>query len=361
MTWPPPWPPAWLRRHPTVPVRCVPVADGGDGTLDAAIAAGYRWVPVRVSGPTGAAVDSGYAVLDGTAVVELADACGLGRLPGGRLAPMTSSTHGYGEIIAAALESGCRRIVLGVGGSAGTDGGAGMLTALGARLLDATGLAIPPGGAGLRQLGRIDLSGLHPGIGGTEFVLAGDVDNPLLGPAGAAAVYGPQKGADPVQVAGLDEALRNWSAILGSAMVGLSGGHPAADTPGAGAAGGVGFAALAAMHARARPGIDLMLELTGFHTHLSGARLVITGEGSLDAQTLRGKAPAGVAAAARRAGVPVVAVTGRNMLTRHDLDTAGISAAYALLDIEPDPVRCLTHAAPLLHALAGRVARDWLS
>jgi glycerate kinase len=297
------------------------------------------------------------------AVIELADACGLNRLPAGHLAPMTATTVGFGQVIAEALEAGCHRVVLGVGGSASTDGGAGMLTALGARLWDAAGRDLPAGGAALEQLDRVDLTGLHPSVGSIEFVLASDVDNPLLGSTGAAAVYGPQKGATPDDVTRLDGALRRWSTLLADAMSRGAGqsGHPAAEVPGAGAAGGVGFAALAVLQAEARPGIDLMLELTGFYGQLPGARLVITGEGSLDSQTLHGKAPAGVAAAARRAGVPVVAVAGRNLLSPTELRDAGVGAAYALLDIEPDPAVCMTDAARLLRTLAGRIAADWLT
>ena len=316
-----------------------------------------------MTGPTGDPVDTGYAVRNGVAVVELADACGLNRLPAGHLAPLTASSTGFGEVIAAALDAGCHRIVLGVGGSASTDGGAGMVTALGARLLDAAGNVLPPGGAALEQLDRVDVSGLHPAVARTEFVLASDVDNPLLGATGAAAVYGPQKGAGTDDVARLDGALRRWSTELARAMDVRPGpsGHPAADLPGAGAAGGVGFAAVAVLDAEARSGIDLLLELTGFYEQLPAAKLVITGEGSLDRQTLHGKAPAGVAAAGHRAGVPVIAVAGRNLLSSGELADGGISAAYSLLDIETDPAVCMTDAARLLQELAGRIARDWLS
>ncbi len=348
---------------PGVETVTVPVADGGDGTLEAAVAAGYRHVPVRVSGPTGDPVDTGYAVRDGVAVVELADACGLNRLPGGHLAPLTAASTGFGEVVAAALDAGCHRIVLGVGGSASTDGGAGMLTALGVRLLDAAGSPLPAGGAALEHLDRVDLTGLSPAVAGAEFVLASDVDNPLLGSNGAPAVYGPQKGASPDDLARLELALRRWSVKLAGAAKVPAGpsGHPAADLPGAGAAGGVGFAAIAVLNAEARSGIELMLELTGFTDRLAAAELVITGEGSLDQQTLHGKAPAGVAAAARRAGVPVIAVAGRNLLSPKELTDGGISAAYSLLDIEADPSVCMTDAARLLQLLAGRIARDWLS
>ncbi len=337
----------------------VPIADGGDGTLDAAVAAGYRLVPVRVAGPTGEPVDSGYAERDGVAVVELADACGLARLPQGTLAPLTASSTGFGEVIAAALDAGCRRLVLAIGGSASTDGGAGMLAALGAGIVDADDGTVAPGGAALASVRRVDLSGLHPGLSAAEVVLASDVDNPLLGARGAAVVYGPQKGATPDDVGRLDAALRHWSGVLAAALDEAPGpsGHPAADVPGAGAAGGVGFAAIAVLGAVPRPGIELLLELTGFAAALDGADLVITGEGSLDEQTLHGKAPAGVAAAARRAGIPVVAVAGRNLLTDRQLADAGVRSAYALVDVEPDVRRCIDDPGPLLEELGRRIGR----
>ncbi len=337
-----------------------PVADGGDGTLEAALDAGYERVPVRVSGPVGDPVDTAYAVRDGTAVVEMADACGLVRMPAGQLAPLTASSAGLGEVVRAALDADCATVVIGIGGSASTDGGAGMLGALGARFLDADGVDLPPGGGALARLDRVDLSRLHPALDRAELVLATDVDNPLLGPRGAAAVYGPQKGAGAADIEVLDAALAHLSQVLGTATGAGSRGHPAATLPGAGAAGGVGFAALAVLGASARPGIELLLELTGFLEKLPGAALVITGEGSLDRQTLAGKAPAGVAAAARAHGVPVVAVAGRCLLDRAELADAGISAAYALTDLEPDPARCMTEAEPLLERLSERVAREWL-
>jgi glycerate kinase len=345
---------------PDAQVVIVPVADGGDGTLDAAVASGFTLVPVTVDGPTGEPVHTGYARRADTAVVELADACGLVRLPGGVLAPLTASSTGFGQVIAAALDAGCRRLVLAIGGSASTDGGGGMLTALGARILDTAGNDVPVGGGGLEHVARVELAGLHPALAGTEVVLASDVDNPLLGDRGAAAVYGPQKGATPDDVARLDGALRGWSRAVARALDVPEGhsGHSAADIAGAGAAGGVGFAAIAVLNATARPGIDLMLELTGFAAHLPDADLVITGEGSLDAQTLNGKAPAGVAAAARAAGVPVVAVAGRNLLSEKQLTDAGVRNAYALTDIEPDVQRCIDDPGPLLERLGRRIAED---
>jgi glycerate kinase len=344
------------RAAPGVEVVKVPVADGGDGTLEAAVSAGYRRVPVRAEGPTGEPVDTAFAERDGVAVVELADVSGLGRLPGGRLAARTASSYGTGQVIGAALDAGCRRIVLGIGGSACTDGGAGLVQALGGRVLDANGGELGRGGAALAATASLDLAGLHPALGQAELVVACDVDNPLLGPRGAAAVYGPQKGASPADVAELDAALARWAAAVHRAT-----GTDAAEVPGAGAAGGVGFAALAVLGARLRPGIDLVLDLVRFREALPGAGLVICGEGSLDAQTLHGKAPAGVAAAARAAGIPVVAVAGRSLLSAAELEPAGILAAYPLSDLEPDPARSMAEAGPLLERLAVRVAHDWLT
>ena len=348
---------------PGVEVIEVPVADGGDGTLDAAEAAGYSRIPVRAAGPTGSPVQTAYAVRDGTAVVELADVCGLARLPGGVPAPLEASSRGLGEVVRAALDGGADRLVIGVGGSASTDGGAGMLRALGVRLLDEAGNDLPPGGGPLRRLHRVDLDGLDQRLAEVAVVLASDVDNPLIGPRGAAAVYAPQKGATPADVTLLEAALTRWSIVLAGAMGLPPGphGHPAADRAGAGAAGGVGFAAIAVLQATAQPGIDLMLELTGFRRHLPGAALVVTGEGSLDEQTLSGKAPAGVAAAAREAGVPTVAVAGRCLLAPEALAGAGIARAYALADIEPDPARSMADAGPLLVRLGRLLADDWLA
>jgi glycerate 2-kinase len=342
---------------PDVEAIEVPVADGGDGTLDAALSAGFTRVPVRVAGPTGEPVDTAYAVRDEVAVVELADACGLNRLPGGQLAALTASSSGLGQLVRAALDAGCRRIVLGIGGSASTDGGAGMLAELGVQLLDADGAPLPPGGGALERLDRVDLSGLHPAVGSTEMLLASDVDNPLLGPTGAAEVYGPQKGASPADVQVLERGLSQLVTVLAEELPNVK---DAASAPGAGAAGGVGFAALALLGAQPRPGIDLLLELIDFQARLPGADLVVTGEGSLDVQTLHGKAPAGVAAAARAARVPVVAVAGRSLLRTDELAGAGIAAAYPLSEIEPDPVRSMADAGPLLQQMGQRIAQDWL-
>ncbi len=344
------------RACPGVENVQVPVADGGDGTVDAAQAAGYRRVELGVRGPTGQATTAAFAVSEGTAIIEAAQASGLSRLPDGVPAPLTASSRGVGELILAAVRMRTKRIVLGLGGVACTDGGAGLITALGARLLDESGAELPPGGAALARLHRIDVSGLKD-LSGTDVIAATDVDNRLLGERGAATVYGPQKGASAEDVTILEDGLARWADVTERTL-----GRGIREDPGAGAAGGLGFAALAFLGARMRPGIELLLDLLSFAGHLPGARLVITGEGALDTQTLHGKAPVGVARATAAAapGVPVVAVAGICSLTAEQLRSADIAAAYALADIEPDLARCREQAGPLLEDLAAILARDWI-
>lgn len=350
---------AGLRRVvPDVEVEALPVADGGDGTVAAAVAAGFERHEVRVAGPLGHEVSAAFAVRGDTAVVEMAEASGLQRLPAGVFAPLTASTYGSGELLRAALDAGVRTIVFGVGGSATTDGGAGMLSALGARFLDEDGEPVAPGGGGLAALARADLSDLDPRLASVELVLASDVDNPLTGPKGAAAVYGPQKGASPDDVETLDAALTHYATVLEAAVGPRAAEYAAA--PGAGAAGGIGYGALL-VGARFRAGIDVMLDVLGFGPALERAELVITGEGSLDEQTLHGKAPAGVAAAARAAGKEVVAVCGRLALLPAELGRAGIRRAYPLTDVEPDVATCIADAGPILERVAERIGRDFLS
>ena len=342
--------------RPGAEVVTIPVADGGEGTVDAAVAAGFERVPVTAAGPAGDPVRASYARRGEVAVVELGGVCGLARLPGGRPAPLTASSFGAGEVLRAALEAGARRIVLGVGGSASTDGGAGLLQALGARVLDNSGEPVRPGGAGLREVAALDLRGLHRALYPADIILAADVDNPLTGPDGAAEVYGPQKGASPAEVAALDAGLRRWAAVMAETV-----GRDWSRRPGAGAAGGVGFAALAVLGATRRPGIELVLDLAGFETALDGADLVITGEGSLDAQSLAGKTPVGVARAAARRGIAVVAVAGRSTLREAELAAAGIAAVYPLTDLEPDLERCRAEADRLLRRTGQMIAGDRLA
>jgi glycerate kinase len=344
-----------IRERPDLETIKLPVADGGDGTVAAALTAGFSKIVVDAAGPTGEPVRAPYALDGNRAVVELAAVVGLDLLPGGRPDPLGSSTYGLGLVMADALARGAELIVLGLGGSASTDGGAGMVQALGARLLDGDGQEIDRGGGGLSRLARIDLAGLVP-LDKVTIMVASDVDNPLLGPTGAAAVFGPQKGAGPAEVAVLEEGLATWAEVVGAAT-----GHDLASAPGAGAAGGTGYAALALLDAQLSPGIELILELIGFADRLAGADLVITGEGSLDEQSLAGKAPVGVARAAAAAGVPVVAVAGRNQLSSGRLAEAGIAAAYPLSELEPDPARSIADAPRLLAEMGARIAKDWLS
>ncbi|MEV5972501.1 glycerate kinase [Streptomyces sp. NPDC051921] len=350
---------AGLRRVvPELDVETLPVADGGDGTVAAAVAAGFERREVTVTGPLGEPVTAAFALRGTTAVVEMAEASGLQLLPTGVFAALTATTYGSGELLRAALDAGATSIVFGVGGSATTDGGAGMLAALGARFLDADGEPVGPGGAALAGLATADLSGVDPRFADVDLVLASDVDNPLTGPKGCAAVYGPQKGASPEDVETLDAALAHYAGVLEKA-IGPKATELAA-SPGAGGAGGIGYGALL-IGASFRPGIELMLEVLGFAPALERATLVITGEGSLDEQTLHGKAPAGVAAAARAAGKDVVAVCGRLALAPAALGAAGIRRAYPLTDLEPEPAKSIANAGPLLEQVAGNIARDFLA
>ena len=237
--------------RPDVDVDVVPVSDGGDGLLDAARRCGFEVVALRAAGPTGRVEDTSYARRGVEAVVEMAEVCGLGRLPDGVLAPAVASSRGVGEVIAAALDSGCTTVLVGIGGSASTDGGAGMVAALGARVLDDSGDELADGGEALGDVATLDLAGLHPGLAEGTVTVACDVDNPLLGPTGAAEVYGPQKGADPDLVALLDRSLGRWADVVATAT-----GSDRRHEPGAGAAGGVGFGAIAILGAELHPGAE---------------------------------------------------------------------------------------------------------
>ncbi|MDQ0077874.1 glycerate kinase [Arthrobacter oryzae] len=339
----------------------IPVADGGEGTLDAAVGSGFTRRSALVSGPTGQPLRAEFAVRGREAVIEMAAASGLAVLPteGGSAGMPDSVTArnatslGTGELIRAALDAGCRQIILGVGGSANTDGGAGVLQGLGAQLLDAEGNELPPGGAALARLDRIDFSGFDSRLDEARFVLASDVDNPLLGTEGAPAIFGPQKGATPEDVATLDAAVSHFVNVL-AAEIGPRA-LKAADAPGAGAAGGVGYAAIAVLAATRRPGIDVVLEFTGLADRLAGADLVITGEGSLDEQSLLGKTPMGVARAAARAGVPVVAVCGRTTLTPEQQKDSGFRQVYPLTSLEAKVEICIAEAGPLLEQLGKNI------
>ncbi|MGE0218141.1 glycerate kinase [Mycolicibacterium sp.] len=336
-------------------VEC-PIADGGEGTLEAALAAGFERVALTALGPTGEPVTTAYARKGQSAVIEMADVSGLLRLVDGVPAPMGASSRGLGLVVAKALDDGCRHIVIGIGGSACTDGGSGFLQGLGACLVDGRGYPIPDGGGSLGQAARLDLSGLHPGLRDAELVIASDVDNPLCGPHGAAAVYGPQKGAHPDQVRQLDNALDHWSHIVAAAT-----GQEMRDYAGAGAAGGVGFAGMAALRASMRAGIDVVLDLVGLEHHLRGAAAVITGEGCLDGQSLRGKAPVGVCVRASTKRIPTFAIVGTCQLSPAQLAASQFAGVYSLQDREPDMAKAMADAAGLVADAAGDLAGAHLS
>jgi glycerate kinase len=287
----------------------LPLADGGDGTLETLVqATGGSIHRATVQDPLGRSIEAVWGRMGGagadTAIIEMASASGLRLLAESERNPLCASTIGTGQLILAAAQAGCSRIVVGIGGSATNDGGAGMARALGAVLLDAEGHELPPGGAALARLAGIDLGGWRLPRS-LQLLVACDVNNPLVGPEGASAVYGPQKGAGPEQVRELDAALDRYAGIV-QRDLGIS----IAATPGAGAAGGLGGGLLAFCRAELRPGVDLVLDLTGFDDRIDGCALAITGEGRLDAQTSRGKLVQGVAKRAQRAGVPTVALVG---------------------------------------------------
>lgn len=337
-----------------VETRVVPVADGGEGTLEALVAAarGRRrgWV---VDDPLGRPVEAAIGELPGhVAVVELAQASGYERLLPGERDPERTSTAGTGQQIRAALDIGATRIIVGLGGSATNDGGMGLARALGARFLDAAGTELAGTGADLVRVATVDLSDLDPRIAGTELVVACDVTNPLTGPDGAAAVFGPQKGADPAMVGRLDEGLRAYARAVTAAT-----GVEVLDVPGLGAAGGAAAGLVALLGARLEPGARMVLDAAGLPAALAGAALCITGEGRLDEQSMRGKAPAAVAEACAAAGVPCVAVCGELALLPGMVRRMGLAAAFPInrsLRPEPDALaETETNLAAMGAAIAG--------
>jgi glycerate kinase len=340
---------------PQAEVGQVPIADGGEGTVEALVSAtGGRMLRTEVPGPLGEPVQACWGVLgDGkTAVIEMAAASGLPLVPLERRDPRIASTSGTGQLMRAALDAGLRKLIIGIGGSATNDGGAGMALALGVRFLDAAGRALPEGGAALARLDRIDLAGLDPRLAECEIMVACDVDNPLTGPRGASAVYGPQKGATPDLVRELDQALGVLAQVATRAT-----GRDVAGLPGAGAAGGLGAGLLWFTPARLRPGVEIVLEATGFEAMMTGTDLVITGEGRTDAQTAMGKAPVGVAAVAQRHGVPVLCLSGGLIEGADAVLSRGIDA---LASIVPQPMTleaCIAQGPELIEAATARACR----
>jgi glycerate kinase len=341
---------------PDAEVVEVPVADGGEGTVEALVAArGGQLVTACVRGPLGEPVDAVFGLIDGgrTAVVELAAASGLPLLPRERLDPLVASTYGFGELLEAARRRGVRRIIAGIGGSATNDAGAGMGQALGYRLLDAAGAELPPGGLALARLARVDASGVDPAWAGVEVEVAVDVTNPLTGPEGASAVYGPQKGATPEMVRDLDAALARFGEVAGREV---------ADLPGAGSAGGTGAGLVHFLGARLTRGAPLVVEASGLDAALPGARAVLTGEGRVDAQTAYGKGPVEVARRARAAGVPAVLIAGSRGPGWEAVLAEGVAFVEALVpDGDPAAVAdAESRAGELLREAAARAVRRLL-
>ena len=346
----------WARVFPQAELLLLPMADGGEGTVDALLASlGGERRELQARGPLGEPITAHWGLLtDGSAAIEVASASGLHVIEPARRDVCRASSRGSGEVLLAALDAGATRIILGLGGSATNDGGAGLLQALGARLLDAQGQELEPGGAALAGLARIDLSQLDRRLSEVEILVAADVDNPLCGPRGASAIFGPQKGASPYDVDLLDAALGHFASCAAQAL-GKDWQHEA----GVGAAGGLGFALKAFLGASFCPGIQLVARIAGLAEALVGADLLITGEGRLDSQTLHGKTPVGVAAIAKQAGVPVIALAGSLGEGYQALYQAGIDAAFSLA---PGPISlqlAMASAAGELEARACDLARLW--
>jgi glycerate kinase len=340
------------RVFPDAEIIRLPVGDGGEGTADALVAAtGGRLERRRVQGPLGEPVEATFALLgDGeTALVEMAAASGLNLIPEARRDPKVTTTYGTGELIGAALASGARCLIVAIGGSATNDGGAGAMAALGARFLDDAGRPLPPGGAALARLARIDLTGFRRPEACVRVVIASDVTNPLCGPHGASAIYGPQKGATPDDVRLLDAALDHYAAIVRRDV-----GRDIRDTPGAGAAGGLGAGLVAFLGAEMRRGIHLVLEAIRFEERLRGVDLVLSGEGKIDGQTAAGKTLSGIGEACRRAGVPLIAFAGALADDLPDLEALGIGGVAALPSRPMPLAEAVANAGPLLTAAVAR-------
>ena len=343
------------RVVPSVITAIVPMADGGEGTMQALVdAIGGEMIPVEVTDPLGGRVIAHFGLLSDkvTGVIEMAAASGLNLVPPQKLNPLLTTTYGTGELILAALERGCRKLIVGIGGSATNDGGAGMAQALGAKLLDTKGVPLAFGGAALADLEHIDVTTIDPRLADCDIILACDVTNPLCGPQGASAVYGPQKGATKEMVVKLDAALAHYAEVIERDL-----GIDVRDVPGAGAAGGLGAGLIAFLKARVLPGVDVVIQATGLIEHLKEATLVFTGEGRLDSQTACGKVPVGVARKAKAFGLPVIAIAGEIANGYQAVYQQGIDAVFS---IAPGPIslnQSMVRAEKLIADIAERAIR----
>jgi glycerate kinase len=333
----------------------IPMADGGEGTVQSLVdATGGRLVAVEVAGPLGSPVSATFGILgDGqTAVIEMAAASGLALISSAERDPENATTYGTGELLLAAANRGCRKVVIGIGGSATNDGGAGMAQALGVRLLDANGQQLPPGGAHLSRLAQIDISGLNPQVKQMEVVVACDVTNPLCGTTGASAVYGPQKGATPEMVVQLDQALSHFADIIARDLS-----KDVRHVPGAGAAGGLGAGLMAFLDAKLERGVGIVVDVVGLDAAMRQCDLVITGEGGVDAQTAFGKAPAGVAQVAARYNKPVILLAGSVTDDARSLHEHGIHAIFSICRRPMSLSDAIANGASYLEDAAEEIAR----
>jgi glycerate 2-kinase len=345
------------KAHPYANTLCLPVADGGEGTLDTLVAAtNGQKIPVLVTGPLGQKVEAEYGVLgDGkTCVIEMANASGISLIPREELNPLKATTFGTGELIKQAVDDGFRSFILALGGSATNDGGAGMLQALGLSLLDEQGNQISTGGAELAKIRSINVSDFDERIQDCQFLIASDVENPFIGPNGASHVFGPQKGATPEMVLLLDACLAHWADEVEK----VTGVH-LHDLPGAGAAGGIGGAFQAFFPSRLRRGIDVVIEYTNLHSALEGADLVITGEGQVDFQTASGKTPMGVAQAALSKNIPTVILAGSVGKGIEELYQYGIVSVNSIINKPMDLKEAMENAGELLEQATEQVVRSF--
>ena len=347
-----------MRVLPHADFIFVPLADGGEGTVEAILqSANGHQISAIVENPLCESIPANWGILpDNRAIIEMAQASGLTLIPENQRDALRASSFGTGQLILAALDSGCRKILIGIGGSATTDGGAGALSALGAKFLDSKGEVLPPGGAALMDLHSIDLSNLDARLRSTPITVLCDVTNPLFGENGAAFIYAPQKGASAEDVGILDSGLRKLAQISSQTL-----GEDWSTRSGTGAAGGMGFGLLAFLKAQLKSGIDVVLETANFSEKLQSADLIFTGEGAIDAQTLKGKTIAGVCREAKKQNVPVIAFGGKVSLSGSEQSTLGLLAAFPIADAPMSLELCIARADELLAEATERVLRVWLA
>ena len=347
-----------IRRAIDAEIAGLPIADGGEGTVDALITSlGGKIIDVDVLGPLGNVVKGYFGVLnDGTAVIEMAASSGLNLVPNDMRNPLITTTYGVGQLIKEALDKGCRKFIIGLGGSATNDGGAGMIQALGVKLLDEDGKDIPYGGGNLHKLKKVDTSSIDKRVYESSFIVASDVTNPLCGEYGASAVYGPQKGATPEMVEILDRNLKHYSSVIKETL-----GKDFSDVPGAGAAGGLGFSLMAFLNAKIKSGIDIVMEASNIDEKIKSCDIVITGEGNTDFQTAYGKAPAGIAMIAKKYGKPVVVLSGGLGKNYKNLYDVGVTSMFSIVDRPMTLQEAMINAKKLISDRAEDIIRIFIS